>query len=226
MSMHTLCCLLTSERKRFNHSTSSHLLNTVLTLLLFFLHSADVCICQTLSHAVISLFQIKYEGVERELLSDMFHKKVAIFALCLVTRVVVCLSIWLTSLGVFAVITNCHFKLLLYNCVHIIAFVFGCIPVVFVTPSGKCVATTFMARFCCKRCFSWICLCSGPQCPVLLQVPFLCPLEGHVYLKMQCEVGSRIEERGFLVSLYTERMVDDRLVKVIIKHILVTLGFE
>lgn len=29
---------------------------------------------------------------------------------------------------------------------------------------------------------------------------------------MQCEVGSRIEERGFLVSLYTERMVDDRLV--------------
>lgn len=35
----------------------------------------------------------------------MFHKKVAIFALCLVTRVVVCLSIWLTSLGVFAVIT-------------------------------------------------------------------------------------------------------------------------
>ncbi|XP_016388661.1 actin-binding protein anillin-like isoform X2 [Sinocyclocheilus rhinocerous] len=30
------------------------------------------------------------------------------------------------------------------------------------------------------------------------KVPFLCPLEGHVYLKMQCEVGSRIEERGFL----------------------------
>ncbi|XP_067282075.1 anillin isoform X2 [Pseudorasbora parva] len=30
------------------------------------------------------------------------------------------------------------------------------------------------------------------------KVPFLCPLEGHVYLKMHCEVGSRIEERGFL----------------------------
>ncbi|XP_043074209.1 anillin isoform X2 [Puntigrus tetrazona] len=30
------------------------------------------------------------------------------------------------------------------------------------------------------------------------KVPFLCPLEGHVYLKMQCEVGSRITERGFL----------------------------
>uniref|UniRef100_A0A8C2C0Z9 Anillin n=1 Tax=Cyprinus carpio TaxID=7962 RepID=A0A8C2C0Z9_CYPCA len=30
------------------------------------------------------------------------------------------------------------------------------------------------------------------------KVPFLCPLEGHIYLKMQCEVGSRIEERGFL----------------------------
>ncbi|XP_016105073.1 anillin [Sinocyclocheilus grahami] len=30
------------------------------------------------------------------------------------------------------------------------------------------------------------------------KVPFLCPLEGHVYLKIQCEVGSRIEERGFL----------------------------
>uniref|UniRef100_A0A672S838 Anillin n=1 Tax=Sinocyclocheilus grahami TaxID=75366 RepID=A0A672S838_SINGR len=32
----------------------------------------------------------------------------------------------------------------------------------------------------------------------LEKVPFLCPLEGHVYLKIQCEVGSRIEERGFL----------------------------
>ncbi|XP_026097711.1 LOW QUALITY PROTEIN: anillin-like [Carassius auratus] len=30
------------------------------------------------------------------------------------------------------------------------------------------------------------------------KVPFLCPLEGHIYLKMKCEVGSRIEERGFL----------------------------
>ncbi|XP_071393880.1 anillin isoform X2 [Centroberyx affinis] len=32
----------------------------------------------------------------------------------------------------------------------------------------------------------------------LEKVPFLCPLEGHVYLKMQCEVGSKVEERGFL----------------------------
>ncbi|KAG1947051.1 anillin isoform X3 [Pimephales promelas] len=32
----------------------------------------------------------------------------------------------------------------------------------------------------------------------LEKVPFLCPLEGHVYLKMHCEVGTRIEERGFL----------------------------
>ncbi|XP_038580935.1 anillin isoform X2 [Micropterus salmoides] len=30
------------------------------------------------------------------------------------------------------------------------------------------------------------------------KVPFLCPLEGHVYLKMQCEVGTKVEERGFL----------------------------
>ncbi|KAI1902410.1 hypothetical protein AGOR_G00044470 [Albula goreensis] len=30
------------------------------------------------------------------------------------------------------------------------------------------------------------------------KVPFLCPLEGHVYLKLHCEVGSRIEEKGFL----------------------------
>ncbi|KAJ3609176.1 hypothetical protein NHX12_023700 [Muraenolepis orangiensis] len=31
------------------------------------------------------------------------------------------------------------------------------------------------------------------------KVPFLCPLEGHIYLKMQCQVGSsRVEERGFL----------------------------
>ncbi|KAM6900048.1 anillin [Xenentodon cancila] len=32
----------------------------------------------------------------------------------------------------------------------------------------------------------------------LEKVPFLCPLEGHVYVKMQCEVGSKVEERGFL----------------------------
>ncbi|KAM9737206.1 anillin [Menidia menidia] len=32
----------------------------------------------------------------------------------------------------------------------------------------------------------------------LEKVPFLCPLEGHVYLKMHCEVGSKVEERGFL----------------------------
>ncbi|CAL9691141.1 unnamed protein product [Knipowitschia caucasica] len=32
----------------------------------------------------------------------------------------------------------------------------------------------------------------------LKQVPFLCPLEGHIYMKLQCEVGSRVEERGFL----------------------------
>ncbi|KAJ8267364.1 hypothetical protein COCON_G00125360 [Conger conger] len=32
----------------------------------------------------------------------------------------------------------------------------------------------------------------------LEKVPFLCPLEGHVYLRLQCEVGSCIEDRGFL----------------------------
>ncbi|CAI5689757.1 unnamed protein product [Oreochromis niloticus] len=32
----------------------------------------------------------------------------------------------------------------------------------------------------------------------LEKVPFLCPLEGHIYLKMHCEVGSKVEERGFL----------------------------
>lgn len=32
------------------------------------------------------------------------------------------------------------------------------------------------------------------------KVPFLCPLEGNIYLKMQCEVGSKVEEKGFLVS--------------------------
>lgn len=32
----------------------------------------------------------------------------------------------------------------------------------------------------------------------LEKVPFLSPLEGHIYLKMQCEVGSKVEERGFL----------------------------
>ncbi|XP_029023239.1 anillin isoform X2 [Betta splendens] len=33
---------------------------------------------------------------------------------------------------------------------------------------------------------------------LLEKVPFLCPLEGHIYLKLQCEVASKVEERGFL----------------------------
>ncbi|XP_038822442.1 anillin-like isoform X1 [Salvelinus namaycush] len=33
---------------------------------------------------------------------------------------------------------------------------------------------------------------------LLEKVPFLCPMEGHIYLKMQYEVGSLVEERGFL----------------------------
>lgn len=32
----------------------------------------------------------------------------------------------------------------------------------------------------------------------LEKVPFLCPLEGHVHLKLQCDVGSKVEEKGFL----------------------------
>ncbi|KAL4629666.1 actin-binding protein anillin isoform X2 [Arapaima gigas] len=32
----------------------------------------------------------------------------------------------------------------------------------------------------------------------LEKVPFLCPLEGHVCLKLQCEVDSQVEEKGFL----------------------------
>ncbi|KAF5908547.1 anillin isoform X2 [Clarias magur] len=32
----------------------------------------------------------------------------------------------------------------------------------------------------------------------LEKVPFLCPLEGHIYLKIQCEVNSHVQERGFL----------------------------
>lgn len=34
----------------------------------------------------------------------------------------------------------------------------------------------------------------------VFKVPFLCPLEGHIYLNMQCDVGSKVEEKGFLVS--------------------------
>ncbi|TSK31433.1 Anillin [Bagarius yarrelli] len=29
-------------------------------------------------------------------------------------------------------------------------------------------------------------------------VPFLCPLEGHIHLRMQCEVDSNVQEKGFL----------------------------
>lgn len=32
----------------------------------------------------------------------------------------------------------------------------------------------------------------------LEKVPFLCPLEGNIHLKLQCEVGCRVEEKGFL----------------------------
>lgn len=37
-------------------------------------------------------------------------------------------------------------------------------------------------------------------CFLSLQVPFLSPLEGHIYLKIKCQVNSSVEERGFLVS--------------------------
>ncbi|KAM9493652.1 anillin isoform 2-T2 [Clarias gariepinus] len=30
------------------------------------------------------------------------------------------------------------------------------------------------------------------------KVPFLCPLEGHIHLRIQCEVNSHVQERGFL----------------------------
>ncbi|XP_035866300.1 anillin [Phyllostomus discolor] len=30
------------------------------------------------------------------------------------------------------------------------------------------------------------------------KVPFLCPLEGHIYLQIKCQVNSSVEERGFL----------------------------
>ncbi|XP_038628795.1 anillin isoform X2 [Tachyglossus aculeatus] len=33
---------------------------------------------------------------------------------------------------------------------------------------------------------------------VLDKVPFLSPLEGHIYLKLKCQVNSHVEERGFL----------------------------
>ncbi|KAJ8273845.1 hypothetical protein GJAV_G00106130 [Gymnothorax javanicus] len=32
----------------------------------------------------------------------------------------------------------------------------------------------------------------------LEKVPFLCPLEGHIYLRLTCEVGSCVQEKGFL----------------------------
>ncbi|GCC31604.1 hypothetical protein chiPu_0010064 [Chiloscyllium punctatum] len=35
----------------------------------------------------------------------------------------------------------------------------------------------------------------------LEKVPFLSPLEGHIYVKLQCQIGSTIEERGFLNPL-------------------------
>uniref|UniRef100_A0A671WEI3 Anillin n=1 Tax=Sparus aurata TaxID=8175 RepID=A0A671WEI3_SPAAU len=40
--------------------------------------------------------------------------------------------------------------------------------------------------------------CIGKNKFPLEKVPFLCPLEGHIYLKMQCEVGSKVEGKGFL----------------------------
>ncbi|RXN01044.1 Actin-binding protein anillin [Acipenser ruthenus] len=47
------------------------------------------------------------------------------------------------------------------------------------------------------------------------KVPFMSPLEGHIYLKLQCQVGSSVEERGFLnpigrinLSNCTSRKID------------------
>lgn len=36
--------------------------------------------------------------------------------------------------------------------------------------------------------------------PFSSQVPFLSPLEGHICLKISCQVNSSVEEKGFLVS--------------------------
>ncbi|XP_072455241.1 anillin isoform X2 [Notamacropus eugenii] len=35
-------------------------------------------------------------------------------------------------------------------------------------------------------------------CACISEVPFLCPLEGHIYLKIKCQVNSFVEEKGFL----------------------------
>lgn len=35
---------------------------------------------------------------------------------------------------------------------------------------------------------------------LIFQVPFLSPLEGHLYLRIKCQIDSCVEERGFLVS--------------------------
>lgn len=37
------------------------------------------------------------------------------------------------------------------------------------------------------------------NCFTFLQVPVLSPLEGHIYLKLKCQVDSSVEEKGFLV---------------------------
>jgi len=38
------------------------------------------------------------------------------------------------------------------------------------------------------------------NCFAFLQVPVLSPLEGHIYLKLKCQVDSSVEEKGFLVQ--------------------------
>ncbi|XP_042188426.1 anillin-like [Callorhinchus milii] len=34
------------------------------------------------------------------------------------------------------------------------------------------------------------------------KVPFLCPIQGHIYVKLQCQVGSSVEEHGFLTMFH------------------------
>ncbi|XP_008585443.1 PREDICTED: actin-binding protein anillin [Galeopterus variegatus] len=47
------------------------------------------------------------------------------------------------------------------------------------------------------------------------KVPFLSPLEGHIYLKIKCQVNSSVEERGFLVVIPAMVRAEVRLWRVV-----------
>ncbi len=81
-------------------------------------------------------FRSNMKGLKESCSVTCFTKRL-LYLLC-VCNTGCCVSEFLANKSWCLWGDNCHFKLLIYNCVHIVAFVFGCISVIFVTFRQMC----------------------------------------------------------------------------------------